>query len=230
MSTLLNYFKASVAQKFIMALTGIGFVLFVITHLLGNLALYCSDGTKFNLYANALHELGGLLIIAELGLLGLLSLHVMLALALKFSHKMARDINYKVVESRGAPSKGTAGSRNMIVSGCIMLAFIIFHVWQFKFGPSESDGYVATIKGVEMRDLHRLVVETFQNPLYVLIYCISMITLFTHLRHGIWSAFQSLGVFCKKGLSDAVYKLAFVLAFIFAAGFFFIPVVIYFRN
>lgn len=137
---------------------------FVITHLAGNLSLYKGDETTFNLYAQTLASWGWLLEVAEVGLVGLLVAHIALALVLKGSHRSARPVGYRMLQSKGGQSLSNRSSRNMIITGAVLLAFLVLHVWQFKFGPSESAGYVTEINGAQMRDLHRLVHETFQSP------------------------------------------------------------------
>jgi succinate dehydrogenase / fumarate reductase cytochrome b subunit len=219
--------SSSVGKKLIMALSGLALVLFVITHLLGNLSLYRSDGTTFNLYASGLESLGILLIIAELGLLAAFLVHIFVAFGLTLRNKSARPVAYKAVRSKGGHSLGNVSSRNMIVTGVVLLGFLILHIWQFKYGPGTSQGYVMENKGVEIRDLHRLVSETFHNPYYVGIYVAAMVFLGLHLRHGFWSAFQSLGAMNAR-MTKPVYALGVLLAILLSAGFLFIPLWIYF--
>jgi succinate dehydrogenase / fumarate reductase cytochrome b subunit len=219
--------SSSVGKKLLFALTGLALVGFVITHLLGNLSLYRSDGTTFNLYAHGLASWGVLLLLAEIGLAVMFVLHIVLAFGFKAGHKAARPVGYKTLKSKGGHTLSNLSSRNMIVTGVLLLAFLILHVWQFRFGPAESAGYVTEIKGVEVRDLHRLVHETFSSPMYVSIYVAAMLMLGFHLRHGFWSAFQSLGAMNAR-LTKPVYALGVLVALLLAAGFLFIPIWIYF--
>jgi succinate dehydrogenase / fumarate reductase cytochrome b subunit len=218
---------ASVSKKFAMALSGLGLVGFVIVHLLGNLSLYRTEGTPFNTYAKALHDLGALLVVAEIGLLAVVLLHIFTGFALKKNHSAARPEKYKMWRSKGGPTPSNFSSRTMIFSGLTLLVFIVVHVWQFRFGASMDQGYVTQIHGEDARDLHRLVVETFKNPAWVGFYVFCMLLFGTHLRHGIWSAFQSLGVI-SGGTSRKLLSLSALLGAILAVGFLFIPVYIYF--
>ncbi len=220
---------SSVFQKIIMAVTGLSLILFVITHLSGNISLYFPDGTPFNKYADFLASLGWLLYAAEIGLVATFVLHIATAIQLKINNSKARPVGYKVYQTKGGPSKANLSSLFMIVSGIALLAFLVLHIWQFKYGPSIEQGYVVDIGGKQVRDLHRLVVETFQNPLYVAIYVVSMVLLGFHLRHGFWSAFQSLGM-RNPALHSALYKLALVLAVLISLGFLGIPVWIYLNS
>jgi succinate dehydrogenase / fumarate reductase cytochrome b subunit len=218
---------ASVTKKFAMALSGLGLVGFVIVHLLGNLSLYKSDGTAFNAYANALHNMGNLLVVAEIGLLLVVLIHIVTGFRLKANHAAARPQKYRMWRSKGGHTPSNFSSRTMIFSGIVLLAFIAIHVWQFRFGANIEQGYVTQIHGEEARDLHRLVVETFKNPAWVGFYVFCMILLGTHLRHGFWSAFQSLGI-VHGNASRKLLSLSALLGLILAVGFLFIPVYIYF--
>jgi succinate dehydrogenase / fumarate reductase, cytochrome b subunit len=84
----------------------------------------------------------------------------------------------------------------------------------FKYGPH----YTTTIDGVEMRDLHRLVIEVFQSPVYVGWYVVSMIAVFLHLSHGFYSAFASLGIYHPR-YSPWLNRFGYLYAAIIAAGF-----------
>ena len=220
--------SSSVFQKYLMAMSGLGLVGFVITHLLGNLLLYKADGTAFNRYAFGLENLGTLLYIAEIGLLAIFILHVVTAIGLSLHAKAARPEGYAVTQSKGGASKAGASASYMKWSGTILLIFIILHVIHFKYGASIADGYTTQIEGHESRDLYRLVSESFHNVLYVVLYSGVMIFLGMHVRHGFWSAFQSLGAMNKK-YSAPVYGMGLGLAILLSVGFLGIPIWIYFH-
>jgi len=107
------------------------------------------------------------------------------------------------------------------------LLFLVVHIWTFKFGPGIAEGYVTTLDGEPARDLYRLVVETFKNPLYVFGYTLVMILLGFHLRHGFWSAFQSLGAIRPTALKTMQFT-AMIVGILLAVGFLSIPVYIFF--
>jgi succinate dehydrogenase / fumarate reductase cytochrome b subunit len=217
----------TVAKKFVMALSGLGLVGFVITHLLGNLTLYSKSDEGFNGYAFKLQSLGGLLVAAEIGLCALFVIHIIFGLLAKKSHLDARPKNYRIWKSKGGlGSPSNVSSRHMIISGLALLAFVLLHIWQFRFGPSIAAGYVTTVHGQQARDLHRLIVETFKNPLWTAFYVVMMIFLGLHLRHGFWSAFQSTGL-TRKDTTLKIRALGVTLAVLLAVGFLFIPIYIY---
>lgn len=227
MSSLLRILTSTVGKKFVMAVTGIAWVGFLITHLLGNLALYSADGAPYNKYSDMLVSMGWLLYIAEIGLIVLLLGHVVSALKLKFLNRSARPVGYKVEATKGGPSKKNLSSTTMAITGLLILGFLIWHVIQFKYGPSVDQGYVMDVDGRQVRDLHRLVVEVFQEPLWVIFYVICMIVMGLHVRHGFYSAFQTLSIAGNK-VSRTTQRLGVILALVLAIGFLFIPIWIYF--
>jgi succinate dehydrogenase / fumarate reductase cytochrome b subunit len=221
--------NSSIGQKFLMALSGLGLVGFVITHLAGNLALYLPDGAPFNAYAAQLESFGKLLYVAEIGLIFIFVLHIVTAIRTKAANRAARPEAYRSLKSKGGESRFGFAANNMIITGLVLLVFVILHVWQFKYGPGIAEGYTTTINGVEHRDLHRLVVETFQNPIFVGLYVAVMLLLGAHLRHGFWSAFQSLGALNPR-ISPSINALGIALAVLLSAGFLGIPLWIFFTT
>jgi succinate dehydrogenase / fumarate reductase cytochrome b subunit len=220
--------SSSVFQKVTMALTGIFLIFFVIMHLSGNISLYYPDGTAFNKYAAYLASFGALFYVAEVGLLVLFLIHILTAIHITRLNKAARSVGYKSYQTKGGPSRANLSSRFMFVTGVLLLLFLLLHIWQFRLGPSIAEGYSVDVEGKSIRDLHRLVTETFKNPIYVVIYVFSMVMLAFHMRHGFWSAFQSLGA-KSPALHSMLQKLAIVLALLISLGFMGIPVWIYFR-
>lgn len=212
---------STVTRKFIMALTGLALVGFVILHLLGNLQLLLPDGGKaFNIYAHKLITLGPLLWGAEVGLLAVILGHVVYGVWVTLTSKAARgDVDYAAEASKEGESHRNFSSLMMWLWGIVLLVFIVFHVIHFKFGAY----YETSINGETVRDLYRLVVEEFKKPHIVIIYLIAMVMLGLHLRHGIWSAFQSIGLM-PKPYAGLLYIIFAVLAVAIALGFFILPV------
>ena len=217
---------SSIGRKILMSLTGIIMLGFVIGHLVGNLQLLTGDPDPFNTYGHFLVGLGGLLVAVELFLIACLVIHVITAISISRGKRVARPDNYNKLKSAGGASRKTAGSSTMIYTGVLLLVFIVFHVWSFKFGPAEAEGYVTTIDGVEMRDLHRLVVEKFTQPTYVAGYVVAMIILGLHLSHAFWSALQSLGLYHDR-YTPVLYSAGRALAVLISLGFLIIPIWIY---
>lgn len=219
----------SVGKKLINGLTGLGLVVFVIVHLGGNLTLFSSNPKIFNEYAKKLHDLGFLLYALEIGLLAVFTFHIISALSVYFSKRKSRTTKYHKQGNAGGASKKSISSVSMIYTGIILLAFVIWHLIALKFGPGIEQGYVTTIKGETARDLHRLVYEYFTNPLNVVLYVSVMILLGFHLRHGFWSAFQTLGVNHPK-YTPVINTIGYILAISLAVGFLLIPIWIFINN
>ncbi len=217
---------SSLGRKYLMGASGLSLVLFLLVHLLGNLTLYSGSGDAINTYAAKLHALGPVLILAEIGLAAVILLHIIVAIQVTSENKAARLVAYEHARTKGGPTKNTVGSRNMIFSGLVLLVFLVVHIWQFRFGPKMEEGYTATVDGVMVWDLYRVVFETFQNPLWVAFYVGAMIFLGAHYRHGFWSAFQSLGAMNPR-FSKPIYTLGLILAVVISAGFLFIPIYLY---
>ena len=200
---------SSIGKKLMMALTGLAFIVFLIAHLAGNLTLY-GGGEAFNAYAEKLHSLGALLTILELGLVLFAAIHVFTGLLLFLQNRQARPTSYSHYTSSGGR---TLSSRTMPYTGLIILGFVIFHLINFSF-VDKSD-----------RTIFQIVSAAFANPLYVIIYMTVMIIVALHVRHGFWSAFQTLGGNHPKYM-PAIMILSIVIGFAVALGFGFLPVYI----
>lgn len=212
-----------------MGITGLLLVGFTVTHLLGNLLLYPKDGTLFNQYAEKLASFGPLLYVAEVALAAFFLFHAVTGIRLALAARRATPTKYAVSASKGGPSKSGLASNNMAITGTILLVFLVLHIIHFKFGAGVDEGYVATLPSGEARDLHRLVVEQFKNPIIVALYTGVMLVLAIHLRHGVWSAFQSLGL-TRDTNSGKIYAIGGLIGILLGVGFLTIPVYIYFFH
>ncbi len=215
--------RSSVAKKIVNAITGIGLFLFVSVHLSENLLLFTGNPADYNRWVHFLFSLGPLLTVMELGLLAFFLVHIWSALAVYWDKLKARPSGYEVVRAAGGASRKTLSSQTMIYTGLVLLAFVIWHVITFRFGPH----YTVEVDGVAMRDLHKLVVEFFSNPWNVVAYVAVMVFLGFHLRHGFWSALQSLGAYHPRW-TPVWYTGGLVVALALAIGFIVIPVWVYF--
>lgn len=224
LSSVLSGINSTVGRKYIMGATGIALVLFTIIHLLGNLTIFVG-ADALNSYTHKLESLGFLLTIAEIGLLATIVFHIVFAFSVTGQNKSARNQNYAVNGNTGAPSKKTAASKYMIVSGLFILGFIVWHVVAFRFhyfglfGPEGT----TTIHGTPMRDVYPVVHEFFKNPLTLIFSVVAMLFLGLHLRHGFWSAFQSLGAHHPR-YTPLIYTLGGLIGFVLAVGFLALPV------
>ncbi len=220
---------SSVGRKVLTGITGLGLALFVLVHMVGNLTFFSSNTNAYNAYSHALISLGPLFYAIELGLLAFVLVHIVVGIKIYIGKKAARPVDYSEYRSAGEPSKQSLSSRTMILTGAVLLVFTVLHLVSFKYGPGIAEGYVVNVEGESMRDLRRLLIEKFQSPLYAFGYPAVMILLGFHLRHGIWSALQSLGAMNPR-LTPAVYAAGGVLAALIAVGFLILPLWIFFGG
>ncbi len=216
---MLEFLKSTVGRKYLMGLTGLVWVGFILTHMLANMLIIFSPDA-YNQYAHLLTSNKLLLYSAESVLVLALIVHVICAISLTAKNRNARGSRY-AVKPNGEKGPSFA-STFMGVQGTIILAFIIIHLITFKYGTY----YETTVDGIVMRDLHRLVLEVFQIPMYVFGYIISLVLLFFHLSHGARSVFQSFGILEKKYMSP-IKKFAWGYAIIVVAGFLSQPLYVY---
>lgn len=180
-----GYFQSSVGKKFIMAITGIILVGFILGHLVGNLQVFLGPEV-FNKYAAFLHSLGGLLWIARIFLLVMLLAHIFSAISLTKENMSARPIKYHHEETNVA----SLSSRIMIHSGFVIAIFIVLHLLHFT--AVVYDQQLQSCKNTF--NIYNMVVFGFQNKIASTFYIVSMGLLSYHLNHAIFSIFQTLGI------------------------------------
>ncbi len=230
MSALKKILFSSIGKKYIMAISGFGLIGFLVTHVAGNLTLLSGNPDHINAYAAGLKTtLGPLFYPAEFALVGLFLLHIFLAIYINVvEKKAARPDRYrKPQKGKGGPSKfGIAGS-NMIITGGLLGFFVVLHVWQIRLSSEFGSKYTTMLNGKEVADIYRYCVELFASPLTTAFYVGVMVFLGIHLRHGFWSAIQSLGAM-KPEWSKAIYGLGLVIAIVLATAFLILPIYMHF--
>ncbi len=224
-----SFFTSPVLRKTLTGITGLGLVFFVLMHMLGNLQYLSPNEDAYNLYTHKLESLGILLYIVEIGLLAFFILHAIIGINIYLKKRAARPVDYLEYASAGGESKQSLSSRTMIITGIVLLIFLVVHLWSFKFGPGMAEGYTVTIEGTEMRDLKRLMTEKFSHAPWAFGYVAVMLLLAFHLRHGVWSALQSLGAI-KPKWSPLIYTVAAIIAILITVGFIVLPLWIYFNG
>jgi len=222
---LLRLAQSSIGKKLLTGVTGLTLALFVAVHMLGNLTLFFS-AEAYNQFGHFLEQVWPLTSLIELLLTLSVGLHASLGVQIWLTKRQARREAYAVYESAGRsreqPSYQTLSARSMVLSGAVLGGFLVWHLLTFKFGPRD------TIGGTEIRDLSRLVIETFQQPLYTFSYVAVFSLLALHLRHGLWSTWQSLGAL-NQSLRPLAYSLSLAMAILLALGFGALPLAIYFN-
>ncbi len=228
MSSVATFAGSSVGKKVLVAITGLMLLGFVIVHLLGNLTLFIPDGGHaFNEYAHFLEGLlhGWLIIAFEIGLIAAALVHAIYAITVAWLDKeKARPQKYAMVKNAGGKSRKTLASRSMIFTGPIILVFIVLHVKMFKFAPELA----ATPHG-EIKNLYAVVDRAFSVPWIVIAYMVVMTLLGMHLWHGVWSAFQSLGLNSDRHIK-LLTRLSVFAGVVLGIGFLVLPVFMYFTS
>ncbi|MHB8080245.1 MAG: succinate dehydrogenase cytochrome b subunit [Candidatus Krumholzibacteriia bacterium] len=231
MSLMRFLFATSPGKKLLNGATGLLLVGFVIVHLLGNFT-FLIGALAFNGYAHFLETLvhGWFLTAAEIALLAIFLGHATAGAIVWLDGRRARTTGYTRGGNAGGPSRKTISSRTMIWTGLALALFIVLHVRMFRFGPTFVSGTGGTGEGAaaaRIRDLYGLVVHAFLSPATTWAYVVVMALLGFHLRHGFWSAFQSLG-WTNARVIPGLWLLALVVALVLAAGFLFLPLYIHY--
>ncbi|MDZ7690375.1 MAG: hypothetical protein U5K69_04370 [Balneolaceae bacterium] len=152
MPSILKALESQVGKKILTGVTGIGLILFIIGHLLGNLTIF-GDAQAFNEYTYALESLGWILYIIEAVLVVGFLLHAYLGISIWWKRRKARPEGYKAQKSKGGPSHLSWASKSMIFTGIVLLVFLVIHIDTFKFGATDT---VTLPSGVEAKDLKAL--------------------------------------------------------------------------
>lgn len=217
-----RYLCSSIGKKQLMALTGLGWCGFVLTHMLGNL-LYLVGPAEYNHYGNNITGNKEFYYAAEAGLVTMLVLHVLFAMMIVIGNRRARPVGYAVGQNKSDKTAATFASRTMAYSGMLVLVFIVFHLIHFRFGAE----YPFPYEGREIRDLARLMREFFQNGAYVGAYAFCLLVLSFHLQHALWSSLQTMG-WIPGGKEACVRKVSYAFGVLVSLGFVLNPLYIFF--
>ncbi|MBI2896458.1 MAG: succinate dehydrogenase cytochrome b subunit [Deltaproteobacteria bacterium] len=204
--------QAPIGKKAVMALTGVVLFGFVLGHMLGNLQIYLGS-EQIDHYAVLLRSSPKLLWAVRGVLLVALVLHFVSAAQLKSISRAARPDDYRKYD----PQRSTLGARTMLGSGLLLLAFVVYHLMHFTFGNAHPD--------FEELKVHHNVVTGFQEWPVSVSYIVAMVFLGMHLRHGLWSMFQSLGVSHPR-YTPALRTFATVFAVVIVIGNVSIPIAV----
>ena len=221
-NSLFGFYQSSIGKKWVVAITGLVLIGYVIGHLIGNLQIF-GPPEKINGYAAFLHSLGALLWVVRIGLLVCFVLHIVTTIKLVLENRAARPEPYV----RKATVQARLAARTMALSGLIVLAFVVYHLLHFtvrntdpRFKSIEHGGL---LRGEY--DVHTMVILGFQHPLVSAVYLLSVFLLCLHLSHGFSSLLQTFGL-NSKGLMAGITRWGTVLAWLIFAGYAAIPVAV----
>ena len=192
MGTNAGLFSSSLGKKYLMAITGLFLCSFLIIHFLGNIALF-TNPVQFNEYTRFMSS-NPIIRVMEIVLVAGFLTHTIDAIMLTRANKKAQPVKYAMDKKQSSWY-----SRNMGLTGTIILVFLILHLqsfwYEYKFGE-----VLMTVdsNGDEIKDMFTIVKTAFSEWWYSAIYILAMILLGAHLNHGFQSAFQSVGLRHKK--------------------------------
>lgn len=210
MNWLIRTFRSSIGMKQVMAVTGLGFSMFALTHLMGNLTLY-SGKEAFLSYVERLHSLGALVTLAELGLVAFAFLHIGLGLVLFIQNLQARPVRYAVRKRAGGR---TIGSMTAPYTGLLILIFIIVHLSKFRFVDKTATNDFIILS------------NTFSQLGYVLFYLLGVLVVAFHVSHGFWSGFQTIGLNHPKYM-PFIQKFGIAFSIVLGVGFASVPLYLF---
>jgi len=217
----IGFYEASIGKKAIMAVTGCILFLFVMGHLIGNLQIYLPAGEDgvypIDHYAVILRSLGELLWVVRGVLLLCVILHITAGIQLWLANRTARTRKY----AKSNWVEADFASRNMILTGLLAGAFIVYHLLDLTVGTAHAGSF-------EHLRVHDNMISGFASPGPVIVYLLAMIFLGLHLSHGIWSMFQSVG-FNHPRYMPLIKKFALVATILIVLGNMSIPLAVHFN-
>jgi succinate dehydrogenase / fumarate reductase cytochrome b subunit len=227
MSWFTKAISSTLGRKFIMAITGLFLILFLIGHVSGNFLLFRNDGGQaYNFYAEFMTTSPVVQVLRILTALSFI-FHIIYSIILTRINRKARPVDYQVKK----PSANTEWpARNMGILGTLVLIFLLVHLRAFLYEMSFGDiDYVDYGELGRVKDLYTVVANTFSIWWYSVFYIIMMIFLGFHLWHGFKSAFQTLGIKHRK-YTPAIEKVGYGFSIIVPALFAMMPLYFLIRS
>lgn len=221
-----GFLKSSIGKKFIMGITGLFLISFLVVHCFINMLIFFNDGGEtFNKGAEFMGT-NWLIRAMEYVLFVGLILHMVQALVLTLENRKARPVQYAKVN--GAANSSWY-SRSMGLLGTLILMFLIIHLKHFwvesRFTDHIAHNEFEKLPGQET--LFKEMMEVFENPIVVVVYCLAMISLAYHLLHGFQSAFQTLGLNHRK-YTPMIKKAGVVFSIVISTLFASMPLAMHF--
>jgi succinate dehydrogenase / fumarate reductase cytochrome b subunit len=217
MSFIINFYKSSIGKKWVVALTGLVLIAYVLGHLAGNLQIFLAP-EHINAYAKFLHSLGPLLYVIRAFLLACFAAHILTTILLAKQNRSARPQRYAVNNSRQA----SLATKTMVLGGITVLCFVAYHLLHFTI--RNTPGFEAVEQKMHGEyDCYNMVIISFQNPVVSGVYILGLFALCLHLSHGFQSFVQTLGLTSRKWVCTLEIGSR-ALAWLIFAGYISIPV------
>jgi succinate dehydrogenase / fumarate reductase cytochrome b subunit len=217
-----TFLSSSIARKVAMALSGLFLITFLALHFFINLTSVFSEEV-FNACSHFMGYNPLIQFVMQPILVAGVGFHFVMGIILEAQNNKARPVAY--AKYNGAANASWA-SRNMIVSGLVVLAFLGLHM--YDFWVHEMVYKYVEVNAIEESRYFSELVAKFQSPIRTGLYSIAFLLLSLHLWHGFSSAFQSVGF--NNKFSKGVQKFGYAFAIIIPFGFIFIALFHHFFN
>ena len=208
--------NSSIGRKVVMSVTGIALILFLTFHCCMNIVALFS-GEAYNMICELLGA-NWYAVVATLGLAALAVIHIVYAFILTAQNRTARGNSRYDVATTVNAGKVEWASKNMLVLGIIICLGLLLHLFNFWYNMmfAEIMGFSA---GHLPSDGFAFIIDTFQNPVFVVLYLIWLCAIWFHLTHGFWSAMQTLGIsgkiwLCRWKCIGGIYVTLLMLGFV----------------
>ena len=217
-----NIFKSSIGRKIAMALSGIFLIVFLTQHFLINITSVFSEDI-FNMLSHFMGNNPLVQFVLQPVLIAGVLFHFVMGFVLEWQNRKARPVTYAMYKG----SKNSMFvSRNMIISGIVILSFLVLHFYDF-WVPEMDYKYIQSLPEDPNRYYEELI-HKFENPVRVGLYCLSFIFLALHLVHGLSSSTQSLGT--NNKYATTIEKISFAFGIAIPLGFCFIALYHFFIH
>ena len=217
-----NIFKSSIGRKIAMALSGIFLIVFLIQHFLINITSVFSEDI-FNMLSHFMGNNPLVQFVLQPVLIAGVLFHFVMGFVLEWQNRKARPVTYAMYKG----SKNSMFvSRNMIISGIVILSFLVLHFYDF-WVPEMDYKYIKSLPEDPNRYYEELI-HKFENPVRVGLYCLSFIFLALHLVHGLSSSTQSLGT--NNKYATTIEKISYAFGIGIPLGFCFIALYHFFIH
>ena len=213
------FYQSSIGKKIVVGVTALFLILYVLGHLVGNLQIYMGQN-QINAYAKLLHDLGPILWIVRFVLLAAFVTHIVATIQLAQENRLAKPQKYAVTGYQ----RSTLTSRTMIISGLIVLCFVIYHLLQFTLHVTDPE-FRKLHDSLGRPDVYRMLILGFSHPLVSFFYVLALFLLASHLSHGFESVTQTLGINNRR-ISRFVSTGGQTLTWLIFAGYVSIPATI----
>lgn len=206
--------SSSIGKKLVMSLSGLFLIVFLLVHLVANLMFFGGE-EAYNAMCHFMDTNPLIMIMVPVLALGFV-IHIAWATIITLRNRTARPVKY-LKQDLTKSSKWE--SRNMYILGIVVLGILCWHLQDF-WAEMQLQHFIG---GTPVESPYQLLLSTFANPVVSILYILWIVALWFHLRHGFWSAFQTVGLNNQLWINR--WKCAAsIYALVIAVGFISIPV------